>query len=56
MINDKKLNRIVRYIEIQGGLNTEEFEWLLAVINRQYVKRLIMAENYRESVDKKNLY
>jgi len=38
---EKKLNRILRFIEKEGGLNTVEHEQLIIILNRLYVKRLI---------------
>ena len=40
-MNNKKLNRIIRFIEEEGGLDTVEHEQLLVLLNRLYVKRLI---------------
>jgi len=40
----KKLNRILRFIEREGGLNTVEHEQLMATLNRLYLKRLIIQQ------------
>ena len=40
-VSEQKVNRILRYIETEGGLNTNEFEYILSTLNRLYTKHLI---------------
>jgi len=40
-MDNKKLNRIMRFIEQEGPISTEEHESLMATLNRMYIKRLI---------------
>lgn len=47
-MNDKKLNRIFRYIETEGGLDTSEYEFVIATLNRLYIKRIILQEGKRD--------
>ena len=51
MIDAKKLNRILKFIELQGGLTTEELEYIMSLLNRNYIKRLIQADKYIETVN-----
>jgi len=43
-MNERKLNRIIRYIEKEGGLDTIEHESLMTMLNRLYLKRIVKAE------------
>lgn len=47
-MDEKKLNRILRFIEKEGGLDTTEHEALMATLNRLYIKRLILTEAQRD--------
>lgn len=52
IMDDKKLNRILRFIETEGGLDTTEYEYILATLNRMYIKRILMMESRKDILGK----